>query len=226
MIISTVIPTRFKVLNYGHFLAGDEFLDKTKGNWKVVNNTYTLYSRNVPESTAQFLIEDVASHGYTKLNEAFAENKDIQVSNEGDRIRVVIPLERLFESGSAKINPNGLEWIKTLSSTISDFNFVEMRVEGHTDNVPVPKGAKGGFASNWELSSARASNIVQFLITRGVNPEKLAAVGYADARPATSNSTPEGKAKNRRIEFTIITSVKPEQAKAEPAPQATATAAP
>ena len=73
-------------------------------------------------------------------------------------------------------------------------------VEGNTDNVPIKGGA---FPSNWELSTARASGVVRFLISGGVDPERLSAIGYADLRPIASNETAAGRALNRRVEIVL-----------------------
>jgi chemotaxis protein MotB len=76
-----------------------------------------------------------------------------------------------------------------------------IRVEGHTDNVPASGSA---FASNWELSSARALAVVRFLQEQGVDPTKLAAAGYGEFQPIGSNDTPEGRSLNRRIEIVLV----------------------
>jgi chemotaxis protein MotB len=80
-----------------------------------------------------------------------------------------------------------------------------IHVIGHTDNVPIRLTAHSKFASNWELSSARALAAVHFLTERGgVDPKRVGAVGYGEFRPVADNATPEGRAKNRRISITIL----------------------
>jgi chemotaxis protein MotB len=76
-----------------------------------------------------------------------------------------------------------------------------VRIEGHTDNVPI-KTAK--FPSNWELSSARATRVVRAFIDAGIEPTKIAAVGRAEFTPIDSNDTPQGRSRNRRIEIILI----------------------
>lgn len=203
-IISVIIPSRFKVINYGAYV-NNEFVAKENGDWKIVDSTYTFYRQNLKGANVQFYLEDAASYGYNKISQSFKQNKEIEVTNEGDRIRIVMPIEKLFASGSSQMQKAGLEWIKTLSESVADFNYLELRVEGHTDNVAIAKRTQQGYTNNWELSSARASNIVQFLIQRGLPSQKLAAVGYADSHHIAPNDTEQGKAKNRRIEFTIVT---------------------
>jgi len=77
-----------------------------------------------------------------------------------------------------------------------------LRIEGHTDNLPIHNKQ---FASNWELSTARASNLIKLLINRyHVEPDRLSAAGYAEYHPAASNDTPEGRARNRRVDIVIL----------------------
>jgi chemotaxis protein MotB len=73
-------------------------------------------------------------------------------------------------------------------------------VEGHTDNVPI---ASAQYPSNWELSTDRATTVVRYLITEGVNRARLGAVGYADLHPLDSNATAAGRARNRRVEIVL-----------------------
>jgi flagellar motor protein MotB len=204
-IVSVIVPGRFKVLDYGARVDG-VWVANVPAQWKIVDNTYTFYRRSLKGASVTLLLEDAANYGYNKVSQSFEKNKEIEVSNEGNRIRVVMPVERLFDSGSAQMQKAGLDWIKSLSDAIADFNYQELRVEGHTDNIPIAKRNQQGYTSNWELSSARASNIVQFLISRGVLPQKLAAVGYADSHPLAPNDTDADRSKNRRIEFTIMIS--------------------
>jgi chemotaxis protein MotB len=77
----------------------------------------------------------------------------------------------------------------------------DIEVEGHTDNLPITTSR---YPSNWELSSARASSVVRLLIERGVASVRLVAVGYADTRNISPNTTPEGRAQNRRVTLLIL----------------------
>lgn len=80
----------------------------------------------------------------------------------------------------------------------------QIRIEGHTDNVPIGVKLREKFPTNWELSTARATNVVRFFIERGgVNRERLEAVGFADTRPVASNDTEDGRTDNRRIEILL-----------------------
>lgn len=106
-----------------------------------------------------------------------------------------------FDSGQAVIKP---DWQSKLISIAKVLNGIDnyIHVEGHTDNVAINTDY---FPSNWQLSSVRASNVVQFLISKGsVKPERLQANGYGEYRPIKSNDTEEGKAANRRIDIVIV----------------------
>jgi chemotaxis protein MotB len=79
-----------------------------------------------------------------------------------------------------------------------------IQIEGHTDNVPISNPA---FPSNWELSSARAGSVVRLLVEQGVPPARLVAIGYADNKAIDTNATPEGRARNRRVNVLILNKV-------------------
>jgi flagellar motor protein MotB len=202
-IISVAIPKRFKVSAY---VAMDNETEKPLENaeWKVIDGTYTMYAYNLKGAYVLFDIEDIAQTGtvYQQVTDSMAKYKEVETEKKGNLVKVVMPLDDIFESGSAALKPNGYKWITTLAESVSQTNFLELRVEGHTDNAPInsPK-----FPSNWELSTARAANVVRYLVSKNFDPTKLAAVGYGDSRPLVDNNSPENKMKNRRIEFTIVT---------------------
>jgi chemotaxis protein MotB len=107
----------------------------------------------------------------------------------------------IFDSGSDQIKPEGKVLLDELAtSLVSVGNYI--RVEGHTDNVPI---SNSRFPSNWELSTARATVVVCHLIqTYRLSPPMLSAAGYAENRPIASNDTQEGKARNRRVDLIIL----------------------
>jgi chemotaxis protein MotB len=106
-----------------------------------------------------------------------------------------------FESGSAEIRPSSEAAIHRLAAALAAQEN-NIRIEGHTDNVPIHNAR---FASNWELSTARATNITRLFVT-GYNfpPFRLSAAGYAEFHPAAANSTIEGRATNRRVDIVIL----------------------
>lgn len=121
------------------------------------------------------------------------------VIREG-RMLIALPDDVLFDSGKTDIKPQGQEALTRVAqvlATIPDRHFL---VAGHTDNIPIRSGR---YKSNWELSAARAIEVAQFLIAKGMKSQVLAAAGYSEFDPVSSNDTPEHRAQNRRIEIVL-----------------------
>jgi chemotaxis protein MotB len=119
----------------------------------------------------------------------------------------------LFSSGSATLGKDGKEALAAVAEVLKGVQGKVIRVEGHTDNVPLGKGA---FKSNWHLSTARALAVVNFLQDAGVDPTRLGAAGYGEFQPIAPNDTPEGKSQNRRIEIVLAPADAPPTAAATP----------
>jgi chemotaxis protein MotB len=121
--------------------------------------------------------------------------------------RTAIRLEDklLFYSGHASIKPSGLAVLNKIGKTLEKIQDRHIQVEGHTDAVPIRWEFKEKYSANWELSTARATTIVRYLIDEvGIKPTRLSAAGYAYYRPVASNDSPEGRQENRRIEFVLL----------------------
>ena len=134
------------------------------------------------------------------LNIALKDRKDMQIIPQDAKITIRLGEGVLFDEGSAIIKADSKKALDILIAELKKNN-KQIRVEGHSDNLPV-KGGK--YASNWELSSARAVNILSYMISCGIDKNRLSAAGYADNIPLASNSTQEGRAKNRRVDIVII----------------------
>ncbi len=136
------------------------------------------------------------------LDERGAEQKvKLTINSRG----LVISLKEteFFDSGSAMVRPQSVPLLNDIATAIDNYTNA-IRIEGHTDNVPIKTFA---FPSNWELSTARATNIVQYLIsTHSFTPGKLSAIGYGEFRPIADNVTTEGRQKNRRVDVVILSS--------------------
>jgi chemotaxis protein MotB len=134
------------------------------------------------------------------LKDKGAEN---QVKTTIDSRGLVISLKdtEFFESGQATVRRAATPLLNDIVSAINKYTN-SIRVEGHTDSNPIQTAA---FPSNWELSTARATNIVQYLISsRGFSPDKLSAIGYGEFRPIADNKTAEGRQKNRRVDIVLL----------------------
>ncbi|MDZ7290545.1 MAG: OmpA family protein [candidate division KSB1 bacterium] len=133
------------------------------------------------------------------------QNKEIQITQLADRLSVSMVDKILFPSGEAEITPAGLKVLERVGNIIKNVQDKIIRVEGHTDNVPIALRLQKQFPTNWELSTARATNVVRFLQDKvGMDPARLQAVGLSEYHPVASNETPQGRSKNRRIEIALL----------------------
>ncbi len=141
---------------------------------------------------------------FGRLREILSDRENIRIV--GDRF--VFQSEVLFPSGSEIINPAGREEMQKLASAILELQREippeiawVLRVDGHTDNIPL--SGTGRFRDNWELSSARSTSVVKYLIENGVPPERLVAAGFGEFQPLDTTDTPEARNRNRRIELKL-----------------------
>jgi chemotaxis protein MotB len=140
----------------------------------------------------------------TKSLEAEIAKGDIKIKQVRDRLTINMVDRVLFDSGQSKVKPAGLQVLKQVSDILKNVADKQIRIEGHTDNVPIGVKLKERFPTNWELSTARATSVVRYLIEEGgVDRANLSAVGYADTKPLAGNDTEEGRTANRRIEIAL-----------------------
>jgi chemotaxis protein MotB len=132
------------------------------------------------------------------------EKGQLQVRQYKNMLAVDLAEKIFFDSGRATLKPGGKEVLKKVGDALKSYENKIIRVVGHTDNVPVAKSLQATFPSNWELSVARATNVVRFLQEVGIPPERMVPSGRAEYDPVASNDTPEGRQKNRRIEIMLI----------------------
>jgi chemotaxis protein MotB len=126
------------------------------------------------------------------------------VSLRDTREGLVLSLREIgfFQSGSATLRANSMDAFDRIGAVLTAVP-TNLRVEGHTDNVPIHTAS---FHSNWELSTARATEVIRLLLTReGVDPDRLSAAGYAEYHPIADNATEDGRRLNRRVDIVIIT---------------------
>jgi chemotaxis protein MotB len=151
---------------------------------------------------------DTALQSHQNLEDemrAALESKDVTISQLQGKLTVNILDRVMFDSGEAELKPDGEAVLRKVALFLTQHPSLRIHVIGHTDNVPIRAGARGRFASNWELSAARATAAVRFLTERaGVDPRWLGAVAYGEFRPIADNATAEGRAKNRRIAISIL----------------------
>ncbi|MCX7641845.1 MAG: flagellar motor protein MotB [Elusimicrobiales bacterium] len=124
----------------------------------------------------------------------------LEVEMNEKRIKLILKEGILFDSGSAILKPQAQNILLPVIEELKKLNN-DIIIEGHTDNVPIKSGR---YATNFELSMARAYSVIEFMEKSGIDPKRLSGIGYGEWRPIADNSTPDGRARNRRIEITLI----------------------
>lgn len=133
--------------------------------------------------------------------EPFQKQGLVEIDRKDGRIEVRMKSKMLFDSGSARLSNAVLRALRDVGRILQPLEN-PIRVEGHTDDVPINTIE---YPSNWELSAARAASVVHFFSRIGVPPDRLAAVGYGEHRPLADNTSEEGRAANRRVTLVIDT---------------------
>jgi chemotaxis protein MotB len=158
------------------------------------------------ERTARLLKEEEIERmsgtykGLVESLQAELKSGQIEIEELKGRLQVRAMDKILFDSGSTEIKPEGKKVLAKVAAGIKGVTDREVHVEGHTDNVPIRTAR---FASNWDLSVARAVTVAKFLAASGVSEKRLAATGYGEFRPLASNDDAAGRQRNRRIEITL-----------------------
>ncbi|MFH1367496.1 MAG: OmpA family protein [Elusimicrobiota bacterium] len=130
---------------------------------------------------------------------------EIQITQLEGKLTVNMVDKVLFDSGKAEVSKQGRATLDRIGAILKKIIDKQIRVEGHTDNVLISRELQDKYPTNWELSTARATNVARYLIDKaGVDKKFVAVSGYADTKPVDTNTTPEGKAKNRRIEIVLV----------------------
>jgi len=126
-------------------------------------------------------------------------NGDVAVRSSPEGLVISLREVGFFDSGSAEIKASSAAAFAQLAEILRQ-NGADIRIEGHTDNVPIHNSQ---FSSNWDLSTARATATIRLLIRYKLKPERMAAAGYAEFHPIAGNDTPEGRANNRRVDIVV-----------------------
>ena len=123
--------------------------------------------------------------------------------------RIVLTNAVVFKGGSAELSERGQLYMAEVIESLRKYPDREILIEGHCDNVPIASGYRWKYATNWELSAARALNVLHYFEKNSkLDPDLLGAVAYGEHRPIASNKLPEGRAQNRRVEIVVGNSVK------------------
>lgn len=139
---------------------------------------------------------------------AQVRQKGVTIERLQDKLTVNVVDRILFDSGKVELRPEGKELLQRLVDVLKKTKQKGIQVVGHTDNVPINDSLRNKFPTNWELSTARATSVVRFL-DRFLDPDRMEAVGCSFYDPVATNDTPEGRAKNRRVEIIIAPCLEP-----------------
>ncbi|MBJ6724844.1 flagellar motor protein MotB [Geomesophilobacter sediminis] len=148
-------------------------------------------------STKEFKLTKASLEAF--LIKSGAQDK-VSVSQNQRGLVVSLKEGGFFDSGSATIKPSAVTLLKDVIESLSEYSN-DIRVEGHTDNIPISTSA---FPSNWELSTARATNVLRYMMKEDFEPDHLSAAGYGEYRPIADNDSAEGRKKNRRVDIVLL----------------------
>jgi len=147
-------------------------------------------------------------NAYENLMKEMKEEIDkgeIKITQAIDRLSVNMLEKILFDSGKTEIKPEGLKILDRVGNILKKITDKQIKIEGHTDNVKIGQRIKEKYPTNWELSTARATNVVRYLQDKvGIAPKLLSAAGYSEYKPIAANDTTEGRAQNRRMEIVLL----------------------
>jgi OOP family OmpA-OmpF porin len=167
----------------------------SRGQLKVDGSTVSLRGDVSNEAQRQQIAGDIA----TSLNPTYTVNNGLRVAASEQSVLDAALANRIieFESGKAALTPSGMAILDQMSEALKKLNGIKVEVIGHTDNA-------GSRAGNLSLSQARAEAVKTYVAGRGIRAESIAVTGEGPDRPVADNRTPDGRARNRRIEFKVV----------------------
>jgi chemotaxis protein MotB len=161
-------------------------------------------SSTVQEREAEIARLEAAQRSLTERMGEEIRRGDILVQNENGELKVKLADQILFASGEAELSQRGQAVLRRVAESLAELEDHVIEVSGHTDALPLSPRIEERFATNWELSTARATQVVRFLEDEcSVPGERLAATGYSHFRPVADNGSAAGRRRNRRIELTL-----------------------
>jgi chemotaxis protein MotB len=141
---------------------------------------------------------------YTQLQQAY-QGDEVEIRQLQGELRITIRDKILFPEGGYRLDSKAQQVLAKMAPTLSGFKNTKVVVRGYTDNVSIGAGLRSqGITTNLDLSSKRADNVVDYLISKGVSQSLISAQGMGESNPVASNDTPDGRAQNRRIEVTLV----------------------
>lgn len=162
----------------------------------------TKLKENLAQLTQKSQEAEAQSNTYKNLVKEMKDEVakgEITITELKGKLTMDVVDKILFASGESKVKKEGLAVLKRVVDILKDVKDKNIRIEGHTDNVQIAASLAKVYPTNWELSAARALNVAKFLQEQGIDPKLISATAYGEYQPLADNSTPEGRAKNRRI---------------------------
>jgi chemotaxis protein MotB len=157
--------------------------------------------------------DSVKASNYAALNQqlnsalsndqALINKQQIQITQLQDQLKVTLVNEVVFSEGGYLLNTSGKATLASIAPTLAGLTGQQIVVQGYTDNEPIVGELKTKYATNLDLSTARANNVTEYLISKGVPGNIISSQGFGEQRPVAPNDTPAGRAKNRRVEIVI-----------------------
>ncbi len=192
-----VLIVSFSSTEVVKFKAAMESVREGLGIWPSMNSPMpNVYLRNLEEQRQQ---TDAVIEEVEEMQQQDSALEFIEVYNTPQGVRLILSDSLLFNSGSSDLTPVFEGLLLRIGDMIQKRSFDVIRVEGHTDNVPINTPR---FPSNWELSASRAVQVVKYLVEQAnISPEKLSGSGYGEYRPRATNDSSPGRARNRRVEI-------------------------
>lgn len=141
---------------------------------------------------------------YSQLQQAY-QGDEVEIRQLQGELKITIKDKILFPEGGFKLNAKADQVLAKMAPTLTGFKNTKVVVRGYTDNVGIgPELRREGISTNLDLSSRRADNVVDYLVRKGVDQNLISAQGMGETNPVASNSTPDGRAQNRRIEVILV----------------------
>jgi chemotaxis protein MotB len=156
-------------------------------------------TKEVEVRTVSKTYEDLLSEMKSEIAQG-----QIAITELKGKLTVDVVDKILFDSGQTEIRPEGLGVLKRVVEILMTVTDKVIRVEGHTDSIPIGGALAKRYPTNWELSAARALNVTRYLEKEGIDPTLLSAVAFGEHQPIAENDTPEGRSRNRRIAIILL----------------------
>jgi chemotaxis protein MotB len=220
-----VVPVVLIILLVGYFITEDRY-KKLEEEYNACQGKITQAEKEKSDLLAREQQTKVTyDQLMSQLQKEVGEGQ-VAIQQYQDKLTVNVAEKIFFDSGKADLKPGGKELLKKFGRIVKGLTDKWVRVEGHTDNVPIAKPLQATYPTNWELSAARAITVVRFLQEQGgVPPKMLMAAAFGQYQPIAPNDTPENKQKNRRIEIVLQNKdvLKRTEAPIAPTPEGTPT---